>query len=249
MKLLAIDTSTSRQSVALLEGKCIIGCSEMEAGGEHTKKIIPTIHQLLEEGHETLADLQGLAVAIGPGSFTGLRVGLATMLGLRSVSQLPLAAVPTLEAMAWSLPTATKPLCPMIKGRTGEVYWGLYQWKEGRVIQLSPERVGPYWDVIGSITESTMCFGEGWVACRDSLIESLQEYVCEVPDTDLAPAAVNVGLAGMARLAAGDVASVGVAPRYVQRAEAEILWEQRGAIPKKTIQRSRKKRVPQSTQE
>ena len=249
MKLLAIDTSTSRQSVALLEGKRVIGCSEIEARGEHTKKIIPAIHELLEERHETLADLEGLAVAIGPGSFTGLRVGLATMLGLRSVSQLPLAAVPTLEAMVWSLPTAKKPLCPMINGRTGEVYWGLYQWKEGVVVQLSPDRVGPFQDVIGSITESTVCFGEGWAAYRDSLLETLHGHVCEVPDADLAPAAVNVGLAGIARLTAGDVASVGVAPRYVQRAEAEILWEQRGAIPKKTIQRFRKKSIPQSTKE
>lgn len=248
MKLLAIDTSTARQSVALLEDVRVLGCSELEAGGDHAKKLIPTIHQLLQDCHVTMANLEGLAVAIGPGSFTGLRVGLATMLGLRAVSNLPLATVPTLEAMVWSFPTAKKPLCPMIQGRMGEVYWGLYRWKDGQVVQLSPDQVGPYQDVKGSITESTMCFGEGWSVYREGLLESLGEQACEVPVTALAPSAVNVGLAGMARLDAGEVAPLGVGPSYVQRTNAEIVWEQGGTIPRKPLQRSRKKVTPSPTE-
>src|SRR5207244_11681605 len=113
VKVLAGETPTRGHRVAVLDGRRVVARADRDAEGAHAKWLVPTIDRVLASGGVTLADLKGLAVSIGPGSFTGLRVGLATMMGLRLVTGLPLAAVPTLEAMAWTLRSADRPLCPI----------------------------------------------------------------------------------------------------------------------------------------
>ena len=101
--VLAIDTATAWQSVALLRDERVLALAEQNAEGSHARSLMRAIDRVMKEAGLTLRDLKGLALSIGPGSFTGLRVGLATMLGFRSVLGTPLALVPTLEAMAWNL--------------------------------------------------------------------------------------------------------------------------------------------------
>ena len=234
MKLLAVETATHWESVAVLDGQKVVARADLDAEGAHAKWLVPTIDRVLASGGLTLADLNGLAVSIGPGSFTGLRVGLATMMGLRLVTGLPLAAVPTLEAMAWNLRSADRPLCPILKSRRGEVYWALYQWtSDGALRCLTPEQVGPLELLVRSITGPTLVFGEGWQTYRDDirrLLGSRASDAGEAPPDSMAASAVSVGLAGLERLARGEVASRGLSPRYVQRAEAELSGSGRGAL-------------------
>ncbi len=226
MKILAVETATSCQSVAILDGARVVARSDEEAAGSHARLLIPTIDRLLKASGLTLSSLEGLAVSIGPGSFTGLRVGLATMMGLRAATGLPLAAVPTLEAMVWNVPRADVPLCPILKARTGEVYWGLYRWTGVGTLQvLEAERVGPLELVVQSFVGPTVVLGEGWAANRNELRRLLgarEGEVREAPGGAMAASAVSVGLAGLERLARGDIAGQGLSPRYVQRAEAEL---------------------------
>ena len=84
--VLAIDTATVWQSVALLRGERVLALVEQDADGSHARSLMGAIDRVLRESSLSLKDLQGLAVSIGPGSFTGLRVGLATMLGFRAES-------------------------------------------------------------------------------------------------------------------------------------------------------------------
>jgi tRNA threonylcarbamoyladenosine biosynthesis protein TsaB len=248
MKVLAVDTATAWQSVAVLDGGKVLARADEDAAGAHAKRLVPAIDRVLASCGMTLDDLDGLAVSIGPGSFTGLRVGLATMLGFRLATGLPLTAVPTLEAMAWNLPGATLPLCPMLKARTGEVYWGLYQWRdEGTLQLLQDERVGPIAVVAQAIRGPVMLFGEGWRVYGKEIRPLLAANTGDVRDAPPAasfPSAVSVGRAGMDRLRRGDVAGQGVAPRYVQRAEADVVWARGGApspLAKASRQASRSK--------
>ncbi|MGH7206228.1 MAG: tRNA (adenosine(37)-N6)-threonylcarbamoyltransferase complex dimerization subunit type 1 TsaB [Nitrospiraceae bacterium] len=233
MKLLAVETATHCQSVAVLDDQTVVARADQDAGGAHAKWLVPTIDRVLASGGLTLSDLDGLAVSIGPGSFTGLRVGLATMMGLRLVTGLPLAAVPTLEAMAWNLRTADRPLCPILKSRKGEVYWALYQWTgAGSLSCTTHEQVGPLELFVRSITGPTLVFGEGWQTYGDDIRRLLGARACEAceaPPETMAASAVSVGLAGLERLARGEVAGQGLSPRYVQRAEAELNWERPAA--------------------
>jgi len=247
MKILAVETATSWQSVAVVEGDRVLGRSDEDAAGSHAKKLLPAIDRLLASCGMALPDLDGLAVSIGPGSFTGLRVGLATMMGFRAVTGLPLATVPTLEAMAWNLRGAPHLLCPVLRARTGEVYWAQYQWlADGSLKQAQEERVGTLEALVQSAHDSMLLFGEGWLLHQKELCGLLGRHSRNVeaaPSEAMRPSAVSVGRAGAERLRRGEVAGQGLSPLYVQRAEAEIVWEQRGGSPltKASRQQSRRK--------
>ena len=235
MKLLAVDTATRCQSVALLDGERVVAQSERDVGVSHARWIVPTIDDLLTSNEWTLAQLTGLAVSIGPGSFTGLRIGLATMLGFRITLGLPLAAVPTLEALAWNVRWRQQPLCPILRGRTGEAYWAVYQWTDSGVLeQLREEQVGPVERVAELIDRPMIVFGDGWQAYKDQLRHHLGSRACdalEVPGDVSSVSAVSVGLAGLYRLARGEQAPLGLSPRYIQRSDAELNWERRARTP------------------
>lgn len=231
MKVLAVETATRRQSVAILDGTRVLARSDEDARGAHARRLVPTIDRLLAETGLSLAGLDGLAASIGPGSFTGLRVGLATMMGFRTVTGLPLAAVPTLEAMAWNHREVGRTVCPILQARTGEVYWALYRWTSDTVLtRVAEERAGTIRALGESITDSTLVLGDGWEGNKDELQLVLGERMVKVeaaPPEAMAVSAVSVGLAGLERLARGERAGQGVAPLYVQRAEAEVAWERR----------------------
>ena len=165
MKVLAVETATSWQSVAILDESRVLARHDQDAAGSHAKLLLPTIDRLFCETGLTLKQLDGLVVSIGPGSFTGLRVGLATLLGFRTISQLPLAVVPTLEGMAWNLRGTSTLLCPILNSRRGELYWALFRWtSDDRLERVLSEQVGTPTMLGSSLTESVLVFGEGWTA-------------------------------------------------------------------------------------
>lgn len=233
MKVLAVETATSRQSVAILDGQAILARWDEDAQGAHARRLLPAIDRLLNSCSLSLSALDGLAVSIGPGSFTGLRVGLATVLGFRLASGLPLVTVPTLEALAWNYRDSRHDLCPVLKARTGEVYWAVYQWTgAGRLNRISGERVGSLEALAQSLQGPMVMLGEGWRIYRNELRDLLGPRMCDVteaPEEAMVASAVAVGLAGLDRLARGTVEGTGLSPLYVQRAEAELNWERRNA--------------------
>lgn len=249
MKVLAVETSTSWQSVAILDDSRVLARHDQDAGGSHAKLLLPTIDRLFSETGLTLKQLDGLVVSIGPGSFTGLRVGLATLLGFRTISQLPLAVVPTLEGMAWNLRGTAAMLCPILNSRRGELYWALFRWtSEDRLERVVAEQVGTPVMLGNSLTESALVFGEGWTveaaAIRSSLPSSTT--VTEAPDHAMKPSAVSVGLAGIARLQRGERAGVGIGPLYVQRTAAELKYEESGGISPVALRQERMARNVQA---
>ncbi len=234
MKILAVETATSWQSVAVMDGGTVLARADEDAAGSHARMLVPAIDRVLTSCGMALSDLDGLAVSIGPGSFTGLRVGLATMMGFRSVTGLLLAAVPTLEAMAWNLRGMEGLLCPVLRARTGEVYWAQYRWlPDGSLKQTQEERAGTLEALARSLSGPVTIFGDGWLLHQKELRVLLGTQAIDVreasPDV-MHPSAVSVGLAGIARLERGDMAGPGLSPLYVQRAEAEVVWERKGTV-------------------
>ena len=115
--MLAIETATAWQSVALMQDERVLALAEQDADGSHARSLMGAIDRVLRESGFHIRDVQHLAVSIGPGSFTGLRVGLATMLGFRAVLGTAIVPVPTLEAMAWNLRGRQGLLVPVLKSR------------------------------------------------------------------------------------------------------------------------------------
>lgn len=232
MRILAVETATPWQSVAILDGEKVLARCDQAAVGSHAKMLLPTIDRLFSETGLTPAKLDGLVVSIGPGSFTGLRVGLSTVLGFRTITRLPVAPVPTLEGMAWNLRGSAMPLCPVLNSRRGELYWGLFQWTgDERLERLISEQVGTP-DALGKqLSGSVVLYGEGWEKEQEAIKAAIGDATIMTSSTEaMKPSAVSIGLAGLVRLTRGEGAGLGVSPLYIQRPEAEIKYEQSGGV-------------------
>jgi tRNA threonylcarbamoyladenosine biosynthesis protein TsaB len=232
MKVLAVETATAWQSVALLDGERVLARVDQDAAGSHARVLLPAIDQVFSEAGLVPGNLEGLVVSIGPGSFTGLRVGLSTVLGIRTVTKLPLAVVPTLEAMAWNLRGAAMPLCPVINSRRGEVYWAVFQWRGNEHLErIAPEQVGAGFALGKQLSGPVVVYGEGWESEQTAIRAGAvgRASIREAAE-QRKPSAVSVGLAGLLRLSRGERAGIGISPLYVQRPEAELKYEQSGGV-------------------
>ncbi|MBK9306120.1 MAG: tRNA (adenosine(37)-N6)-threonylcarbamoyltransferase complex dimerization subunit type 1 TsaB [Nitrospira sp.] len=242
MKILAIETATAWQSVALLDGDRVLGMHEQEAGGAHGALLLPAIDQLLSKSQLGLSELDGLCCSAGPGSFTGIRVGLATCLGLRAAAGIPLALVPTLDAMARTVQGESRPLCPVLVSRRDEVYWALFRWiGEGEWERLVSEQVGTPRALAQSLPDQAVMIGLGWSAMENEIRSALPESVTVTigPDHAFRPSAIQVARMGMEQIQRGVIAGSVVAPLYVQRAEAEIQYERSGGLSPVARRRNR----------
>jgi tRNA threonylcarbamoyladenosine biosynthesis protein TsaB len=238
MKMLAVETATRVQSVALVNGDHVVGESHEDAGGRHGQLLVPAVDALLKAAGWQLSDIGVFAVSIGPGSFTGLRVGLATIMGFRMVTGAKVVAVPTLEAMALNLQGSQGRLCPVLRSRTGEVYWAFFEWRGADLHRIAPDQVGSLEAFAASITDTTVVYGEGWQANRNDLRRLLGPADCLVmdgPPEASAASACSVAFAARRKLAAGEIAEHTLSPRYVQRAEAELVMERRAAVERSGV--------------
>ena len=219
---MALETSTLAGGVALLDGERVIGESLLDVRITHSERLMPAIDRLLRDAGWTPASLEGLAVAVGPGSFTGLRIGLSAVKGLAWALSLRVAAVPTLDALAAALPFAAHPVCPVLDARKDEVYCSLYHWDGGAMrrqldyLALAPEALA------ARLTEPTILLGDGAhaIASRHARL---------APPHRRMPSAAAVGVLGLARFRAGDIVSAGeLSPFYLRPLEAEL---KRRAVP------------------
>jgi tRNA threonylcarbamoyladenosine biosynthesis protein TsaB len=214
---LALETASSYASVALLEGERLI--AEVGASGArpHSARVRPAIHSLLELAGASVSDLGGYAVSVGPGSFTGLRVGVATVKGLAFGDAAPVAAVSTLAALASSAIVSDLPVLACLDARRGEVYAAA--WSANREV-LVPEGVYGAAALAEQLPGRCVLVG---CAGEEPVLEGL---AAQLPVTLAPPQPLRawwVGVLGARLLAAGEgVPASELAPRYVRRAEAEV---------------------------
>lgn len=231
MRVLGIETSTLTGSVALLDDDVVVAEHTLHVATTHSERLLASIHRLLEESGFTLNSLDGLAVSAGPGSFTGLRIGLATAKGLAFATGHPLVGVPTLDALAWGVPFASYPVCPLLDAKKGEVYSALYRHRQGTFERLTEYRVLSPQHLLRELGEGPICFlGDGVSAYRHRIVETIGDRAYFVPPPRRYPSAACVAELGARRLAAGDGADpAGVVPIYVRPSEAELTKARRAA--------------------
>jgi tRNA threonylcarbamoyladenosine biosynthesis protein TsaB len=222
MKLLAVESATLSGGVALLDGDRLLGEITLNIAITHSERLMSAVDRVLADCGLAPADLDGLAVSVGPGSFTGLRVGLATVKALAMALDLPVAAVPTLDALASRLPFADAPVCPILDARKAEVYLSLYRWSGDGMTRV--------WDYMGLPPEAAaarleapvILLGDGIEACRPWL-DRLGDGIRIAPAAQRLPSAAAVATLGHAVLAAGaGVGAEALAPLYLRPSEAEL---------------------------
>jgi tRNA threonylcarbamoyladenosine biosynthesis protein TsaB len=225
MRLLAIETSTLAGSVALLDGDRVVGETLLDIRLTHSERLMAMVDRLLRDCDLPPQGLEALAVAVGPGSFTGLRVGIATAKGLALALGLPVAPVPTLDAMASTLPFADAPVCPLLDARKGEVYLSLYVWTHDRMERQWGYLALPPRQAVERLTPPVILLGDGVAACRPYLARGARV----APPARSIPSAAVVGQLGQALLeAGGGVSPDALAPLYLRPCEAELKAAHRG---------------------
>ncbi len=220
MIVLALEAATSHQSMAIFNDYELLGYLECNSSRSLTTQIIPTIHQLLGFASLNVTDIEGLAVSIGPGTFTGLRVGLATMTAFRLALGIPLVGVPTLEGLAWNLPSSDLPILSTVAIRKEMVYWGIFRWQEDQVVAMETDQIGKLVDVCAGLSEPTIVLGDGWIRNQECL-RYHNDSVVEGPSEAIWPSAKGVGRAGRVLLKKGQFLPEGCTPRYIQPTYAE----------------------------
>ncbi|MEL7624175.1 MAG: tRNA (adenosine(37)-N6)-threonylcarbamoyltransferase complex dimerization subunit type 1 TsaB [Clostridiales bacterium] len=140
MLILGIESATPVASVALVDDKGLLGESLLNVGLTHSEQLLPMIDDLLRQCRKSFNDITAIGVSAGPGSFTGLRIGMATAKGLAQGGGLELFAIPTLEAMAYQMMGQPILVSPMQNARREQIYTGLYRWREEEIEESAADK-------------------------------------------------------------------------------------------------------------
>ena len=224
-KLLAVDTATQSCGVAIVADGWLQAELILNQGGTHTKQILATIDAALKLSGSLPEQVDAFAVTRGPGSFTGLRIGISTIKGLAFATGKPIVGISSLDVLAHQVGDGdTALVCSMIDARRNEIYWRVYRRKSDGLDALSDEQVGPIEELARQIDDS--CFFVG---------NAVSEYAVQLPSlvkqkVQWASDACNtISPSVLARLAwqrfeQGDVDDVGCfAPVYLRRSDAELM--------------------------
>ena len=227
MLTLAIDTATKVCSVALCRDGEITAEYNITLGMTHSEGLLPQLEQLLKRTNTKKQDIDLIAVSMGPGSFTGLRIGLATAEAMAYSWQCLLHGVDTLKALAYNIPIEGLLLSPVLDAQKGNYYQALYQWKEGKLVELAGTEVVNKERLVERIAEYNLLaliLGE----CKKLEKVELPANIKLAPKTLLMPKASSIALVAEAEFDhEADKKIFGLEPYYIRRSEAEELWEQR----------------------
>ena len=226
LKILAIDTSTDTASIAITDGEDILVESMLNVGRTHSEILIPSFQEMLEKTQLDIKDLDLLALTLGPGSFTGVRIGASTIKGFALALERPVAGVSTLEALALNFPFSSLPIMPLFDARRGEIYSAMFKWEGGTIKRLSEDRAASPEDAIKKIKIKTVFVGDGLVKYGQMIKDTLGDNAVFAPRAAWYVRASNVAALGLKSYKADgglDVATF--TPSYRRKSEAEIQME------------------------
>lgn len=236
MKVLALETATTAGSIAVLDDhKGLIGEARININAALAERLINSVDWLLNASFITINDIDAFAVSIGPGSFTGLRIGLSAAKGFSYATGKPIVSVPTLDAFARTLPFSSHFICPMLDAKKNEIYTGLYKWDDGLCRKIIPETaVNPLeflknvkeFQELKHIKEPTVFMGNGAKIYKDIITDVLKTNASFAPASRMSPSAAGVAEIALEKLKDGIFAEpVNLTPLYIRKSEAEINWK------------------------
>ena len=224
MLILAFETSAKAASVALHDGKKLLGESYQNTGLTHSQTLMVMAEDLLKQCGKTPGDVTAVAVAEGPGSFTGVRIGVAAAKGFAWGAELPCYGVSTLEAMAKSLGVYRGYVCPVMDARRSQVYNALFYVNCGEYTRICQDRAISLQDLgedAKNLQEPIFLVGDGSVLCYNSLLEEVPNLVLP-PEHRQHQRATGVALAALEKIAAGELGDGNVlTPNYLRLSQAE----------------------------
>ncbi len=219
MNLLAVDTSTTSCSVALFRGDRLLAEEIYTAGKTHSRYLMSMIHRMLERCRCEPEDIGGIAVTRGPGTFTGLRIGISTVKGLAAATGAPVVGVSSLAALAFPLALHECPVVAMIDARRGEVYYTQFR---GSVQPATRVSVAAPETAAAALPENAILVGSGALLYRE-VFNNRCPRIRFADITQHIIRAASVGMLAMRRFKHHDVDPIdALIPEYVRKSDAQI---------------------------
>lgn len=219
MKLVGVDTSTKTGSVALLDNDNLVDELSSPVGESFSRSLLAMIERLLTKNGIGLDTLSGFGVAIGPGSFTGIRIGLSTIRGITLSKRLPIYGISSLEAMARTVRSGQEGiLAPMLDAGDGEVYYSKFCYDDGALVRMCADSAAPLLDALQPDPSATCAFGSGADRYREEIAEGGGQFM----EGSRNSVAEGVAKAAYLKMAAGDEGDKqGLKPNYIRRGQVK----------------------------
>ena len=223
MVILAIETSTQQLGVAVMEGERLVSSYALLAENPHAVELPDAVKRVLKAARTTLEQVEAIVVDIGPGSFTGLRIGLAFVKALAFPMKKTVVGVPSLDVLAANLPFAPRLVCPLLDAKQKNVYGALYRIEEGGPKRQTDYLVGPVEDLLLQIKEPTIFLGDGCARYRDRIVERLGSKAAFAAQELWLPRAETLARLGAERLRKGQRdEAASLVPMYLYPQDASI---------------------------
>lgn len=231
MKIMAIDTTSNVATVAIIEDSKLIGEFILNHKKTHSQKIMPMIEELMKSAELDINDIDIFAAANGPGSFTGLRIGVATIKALAHATKRRVVGVSTLESLAYNLPYCKYIICPIMDARRNQVYNGVYEWDDNVLKVIHTDRaidIAQCLDDLKSHNKKVVFLGDGVDVHREYIKERMGEDAIFANSNVNAQRASSVAQCAYEKAQKGeDVSFLDLAPFYLRKSQAEREYDEK----------------------
>ena len=222
MKILSIDSSAEVCSVAVTSDKKLISEITVNTGNTHSETLLPSVEQVLHLAGLTVDDIDVFACSTGPGSFTGVRIGAATLKGLAYGKNKPCISVSTLEALAYNLCGFDGVICPVMNARRAQVYNALFECKNGVLTRICPDRAISIEELdveLSKLDQPIFLCGDGY----DITLNGFKNTVCQyVPERYRLQSAYSVCVCALKKYNNGEILTdAELVPIYLRPSQAE----------------------------
>ncbi len=223
MRILAVDTATTSCSVAIVDKTSLLSEFTLAKEETHSKHLMDMIKAALRMSGLNFSDLDGFAVTRGPGSFTGLRIGISTIKGLVVASEKPVVGVSSLETLALQVSYSRDLICPILDARRGEVYFSRYRFLNGHLKKQTKERVAPPDQAVEDLNESCLFVGNGALLYKEMILEKMGELASFAPLIQNTIRASTMAYLSMAKFENNDTDDIEkILPYYIRKSDAEL---------------------------
>ena len=230
MKILGIDTSSMAASVAVIEDNKLICEYTINTKKTHSQKLMPMIENMLGLSDLNVREIDAIAVCEGPGSFTGLRIGMATAKAIAHVNDIPVIGVNSLEALAANMNLCDKKICSILDAQRNQVYTGRYQYEGTKLVEIKEIGIQQIDELLEELAQS----GEQWILVGEAVYK-YEDKIREISNIEIPAASNNVTKAGSLCSVAKVKFEEGkdifncytVNPLYIRKSQAEEQYEEK----------------------
>ena len=230
MKILGIDTSTMAANVAVLEDDKLICEYTINTKKTHSQKLMPMIENMLKLSDLDIKEIDAIAICVGPGSFTGLRIGMATAKAMAHVNNIPLIGVNSLEILGANMDLCNRNICSILDAQRNQVYMNKYILKDDKITELEEISIKPIDELLEEISSSN----EDWVLVGEAVykykekIEEISNITIPLPANNITKASTLCFVARDKMLSNDQVYNCyNINPMYIRKSQAEEQYEEK----------------------